>query len=109
VAGNNSLTGPMVLLATATIRVNAGQTLEIDADISGATFGVNKLLPGTLRYSGASPKLLHGAQPLWRKGCWSSTRAPANERSWQAVLTVGNDAGSQDADVVRLLQANQIP
>lgn len=107
VAGNNTLTGPVTLLATSTIGVNAGQTLDIDAVISGATFGVTKLLPGTLRYSGGGANTYTGATTVSEGTLELNKTAGVNALA--GVLTVGNDAGSQNADVVRLLQANQIP
>ena len=105
ISGNNSLTGTVTLATTSTIGVNAGQTLDVNAQITGTGQGVTKLLPGSLRYSGGTANNYTGTTSVF-EGILELGKTGVDAIA--GVLTIGNDAGPQNSDLVRLLAADQI-
>ena len=106
IAGANSTTGTVTLAGTSTIGVDLASSLNINSVISGGGNGVNKLLGGTLRYSGGTANTYTGTTTVF-EGTLELNKT-AGVAAVAGPLTVGNDAGPQDSDVVRLLAADQI-
>lgn len=109
-AGNNSLTGNVTLIGNVTLGVNAGTNLDMNATISesAANFGVNKLLPGTLTYSGGGANTYTGTTTVSEGTLVLNKTAGTN--AFNGPLTIGNDAGAgANLDVVQVNANEQIP
>lgn len=109
--GNNVWTGPITLTGNITVGVDADQ-LTLSGVISGATFGVTKILPGTLIYAGLDSPNTYTGTTIVNQGklelSKTTSGAAANLIAIAGPLTIGNDAGGDDADVVLFDQAGQI-
>src|SRR5262249_57139311 len=81
-------------------------TLNVSGAISGATFGVTKLLPGTLVYSGPTANTYTGTTSM-SEGTLQLNKT-AGFDAIAGPLTVGNDQGGANADLVQLLASDPI-
>jgi fibronectin-binding autotransporter adhesin len=105
-SGTNSWAGNIVLAATSTIAVATGAPLTLSGAISGSGFGITKILPGTLMFSGSSANTYSGTTSV-NEGTLILNKT-AGVDAILGPLTVGNDAGGGSSDLVQLAGANQI-
>ena len=113
VGGNNTLTGTIALAGAATFGVDAGQTLNIAAAITGGAVGITKLLPGTLELSGLDMANTFTGDSTVAEGTVvlnkTTTGPAANLNAFAAgILNVGNNSGGQSADEVRYANSDQL-
>ena len=108
ISGVNELDGAFTMSGGSTVGVDAGGTLTLGG-VVGGNQTLTKLLGGTLVFAGSSANTNTGTTVvsegtlLLNKGTGAGgVDAIAGQ------LTVSNDAGGPQADVVRLLQDNQI-
>ena len=108
IAGNNTWTGPVTLAAAATVGVSAATSLNVNAAIgeAAAALGLTKFLPGTLHLLRRRSKHLH--RPTHVSEGTLQLNKTAGVNAIAGTLTVGNDAGPQDSDLVQLLASDQI-
>ena len=115
ISGSSVLTGGIVLAGTATIGVGnygptgSAVTMDVNSAISGGANGLTKIQPGTLIFSGNSANTYTGTTSLFEGTLRLNKGTGAGGVDAIAgPLTIGNDAGAQDSDLLILDQDNQI-
>lgn len=104
-SGTASWAGPVTLTSDVFINVFGG-TFTLSGAITG-TGGVTKGQVGTLIYSGSGPNTYSG-DTIVNTGILQLSKIPAAAGIVNGTLTIGDDLGGNDADVVRETIANQI-
>lgn len=111
--GFNVWSGNVTLATSSVIGVDAGSHLNLSGvlNIAAGNFTMFKLLPGTLELSGAESNVFGSVTSTvaMREGTLLLNKdAGADAIPVNGLLLVGNEFGGANADVVRLLQGNQI-
>ncbi|HPC62212.1 MAG TPA: autotransporter-associated beta strand repeat-containing protein, partial [Verrucomicrobiota bacterium] len=104
-ANSNTFTGPISFTNEVRIGVSAGGTLNLAGPISGPG-GFAKIEAGTLLLSGALANT-YGGETRVLAGTLELNKVPF-DGAIPGNLSIGDGIGGADADVVRLLEYNQI-
>jgi autotransporter-associated beta strand protein len=116
VSGNNTWAGNVLVIGAgsvtgaSTVGVAAGTSLTLSGVISGSGISgdLTKILPGTLVFSGSSANTDTGTTTVNEGTLLLSKSAGVDAIAAAGSLTVGNDAGGSDSDLVQLTAASEI-
>jgi len=103
--GSNSWTGDIILTSHATVTVSSGDHLNLSGAIMGG-FNLTKGGTGTLQFSGA-PANTYTGTTFVNAGVLALNKVNFDD-AIAGNLVVGDGSGGADADIVQLLNANQI-
>ncbi len=102
---------PIAMNANATIGVSgSSNTLTLTGNISGVNFVPTKILPGTLVFAGTTANTYGNASiaTVVNEGTLLLNKTAGLDAIPAGLLTIGNEFGGPQSDIVELLAAGQI-